>query len=69
LAKIVIKFMLGGAVEFHPQGFVGKTCHEATRPYVKAAGGKAQVTNGEQPLMVEGVQLRAEQQVQREVRL
>jgi hypothetical protein len=69
LARIVILFRPGGAVEFRPQGFVGRTCHEATKPYVEALGIKAQVTPGEQPVKDDRLLLVPEQETVREVKL
>jgi len=56
-------------VEFRPQGFVGKSCHEATKPYVDALGIKAQVTPGEQPVEDDRLLLVPEQETVREVKL
>lgn len=33
-------FHKGGVVTLQPQGYEGKLCHEATRPYQEAFGGK-----------------------------
>lgn len=39
MGMILFTFSRGGGVKIEPKGFVGRTCHEATKPYERALEG------------------------------
>jgi hypothetical protein len=45
---ITIHFKKGGRVTLAPEGYPGKTCHAATKPYEEQMAGKKTVQEGQE---------------------